>query len=71
MESMGIAPFQGAMDWANTQAKEAEENNRTWCEATKKTEKPKPRSVESFEFEQEVGDSSVNDFSSQNLNTLT
>lgn len=37
----------------------------------KHVEKPKPRSVESFEFEQDVAVSSVNDFSSQNLNTLT
>ena len=29
MESMGDSPWKGAMDWANTQAKEAEENNRT------------------------------------------
>ena len=28
MESMGDAPWKGALDWANTQAEEAEENNR-------------------------------------------
>lgn len=31
MESMGDSPWKGAMDWANTQAKEAEENNRAAC----------------------------------------